>query len=152
MNICLTHFHHLLLISFMITPGTFYGDSSEKSPLISTHVQTTDPFMTDISIAGISTPSLIRGGETVEIFVAVNNLGNQDITEEIIIELTDQTDNVEIGSKLIRDGLAQGNSTTLRFIWNTEESSLGDHTLNASHNYGDDVEDNNFLTDTVIIR
>src|SRR5439155_923520 len=49
-------------------------------------------------------------------------------------------------------GLAAGASTTLTFSWNTTASSIGNHTLTASHDFTDENAANNQASTTVTVN
>ena len=48
--------------------------------------------------------------------------------------------------------LAAGASTTLTFSWNTTGSTIGNHTLTASHSLTDDNAENNHASTTVTVN
>ena len=94
--------------------------------------------VTDIAITAISAPSSVEEGASANIEVTVANVGNQNVTDNILVTLDDDTDGVEIGAYTITGGLAAGASTVITFPWNTTGASLGDHNLTAWHDYSDD--------------
>jgi len=110
--------------STVYAPATVAGSSPPAEPV------------TDIAITAVSAPSSVVQGDVVSVDVTVENVGNQDVTSDINVTLTDDTDNVAIGTETISGGLAAGASTTLTFSWDTTDASIGDHTLTASHDFG----------------
>jgi hypothetical protein len=88
----------------------------------------------------------VTQGATVDVSVVVRNVGNQDVGA-FDVTLRDQTDVVDIGTQPV-SGLTAGASATLTFSWNTTSSSLGTHTLAASHNLADENTANDQATTT----
>mgnify|MGYP001040112562 CR=1 FL=1 len=88
-------------------------------------------------------PTLVEPGDVVEVNVTVENVGNEDVTDDINITLKDETDDVTIDTLTIDGGLTAGASTTLTFLWDTTGATEDDHTLIASHNFADDDAANN---------
>jgi hypothetical protein len=103
----------------------------------------------DVSVTAIAAPDSAVQGETVSVQVTVKNVGNRDVSS-FAVALADLTDAAGIGSQII-SGLTPGEEQTLTFTWDTTAASLGDHTLQASHDLSDDDAGNNSLTDTVTI-
>ena len=108
--------------------------------------------VTDVAVTQVSAPSSAVQGDPVNVGVTVKNVGNQDVTSDIKVTLSDTTDSVVIGTQTISGGLVAGESTTLTFTWPTSTATLGDHILNASHDLADDDAGNNTKTATVTIR
>jgi len=108
--------------------------------------------VTDIAITAISAPTQVTKGSAVTVSVTTKNIGNQAVTDDIVVTLRDQTDGVDIGSQTITGGLALGASAVVNFSWNTSAASLGDHTLEASQNIADDVSANDTMTTTVRVE
>ena len=88
-------------------------------------------------------------GATENVTVTVQNVGNQDVGS-FTMTLTDETNTLLIGTEPVA-GLAAGASTELVYSWNTSGATLGDHTLNASHNFADDNSANNAADTTVSV-
>ena len=105
--------------------------------------------LTDVAVTGVSAPGSVVQGDVVSVDVTVENVGNQDVTTDINVTLTDGV--TIIGAKPITGGLTAGASTTLTFSWNTGEASLGDHTLTASHGFADDNSSNDSNSTTVTV-
>lgn len=111
---------------------------------------TVNPPVTDVAITGFSGPSSVIIGHSVNIGVTVANVGNQNVTGDIPVTLQDSTAGVTLGTQTIH-GLAAGTSATLVFSWNTTGSSLGGHTLLATHALPDDNAANNRRTTVVSV-
>jgi len=104
----------------------------------------------DIAITAVSAPNSVLEGEVVDVSVRVENVGNQNVTSEINVDLTgDKVGPIDNGT--IIGGLAIGASTTLTFSWNTSGATIGDHILTASQDFADDdsVNDDKSITVTV---
>lgn len=110
-----------------------------------------EPPVTDLAVTNVNSRSRAFQGEEFAVSVDVQNQGNQDIDQVITVTLDDQQDGITIGTKTIESGLAAGQSATLEFLWNTDKSSLGNHTLTASHNISDDNADNNSSSTNILI-
>jgi len=106
--------------------------------------------VTDVAITSVSAPTAVTQGATVNVVVAVRNAGNQPVSS-FDVSLQDATDNVAIGTQTMAS-LAAGASTTLTFSWNTTGSTIGNHTLTASHSLTDDNADNNHASTTVTVN
>jgi hypothetical protein len=109
------------------------------------------PF-TDIAITAVSAPSSAIQDDVLDVNVTVENVGNQDVTNDINVTLTDDTDEVNINTQTISGGLIAGASTTLTYSWDTCSATLGDHTLTASHYFADDDASNDSNSTTVIVN
>ncbi len=107
--------------------------------------------VTDIAITAVSAPTSVVKGDVVNVGVTVENVGNQDLSTDITVTLSDDTDAVTIGPQTI-GGLVAGASTTLTYSWNTSGASTGDHTLTASHDLSDDNAANNSLSTIVTVE
>jgi len=106
----------------------------------------------DIAVSAVNaSPSVIKG-EIATVEVTVKNSGNLNINEGIEITLSDITEEVQIGTQVIEDGLARNDSVILNYNWNTGSSEVGDHTIVASHNYNDDNNDNDSLMSALKIN
>jgi len=108
-----------------------------------------DPVI-DVAVSDVSAPASATQGDLASVDVRVSNVGNQPVTSPFSVTLTDETDGGLIGTQAI-DGLAVGAFTVLSFEWNTDGASLGDHTLTASHDFGDDNSGNDFNSATVTV-
>ncbi len=107
--------------------------------------------LTDIAIASVSAPASATQGDVVPVDVTVQNVGTQDVGDDIIVTLRDDTDGDTIGTQTIVGGLAAGASSTLNYTWDTGSASLGDHSLTASHDFSDENAANNSKSATVTI-
>jgi hypothetical protein len=104
--------------------------------------------LTDIAVTEVNAPGSVIKGDSVNVYVTVQNTGNQNRDSSFNVILTDSSSNVEIGSQIV-SSLAAGISATLTFIWDTSGASSGDHTLVGSHDLADDVIAND-TADTVV--
>lgn len=104
----------------------------------------------DLTLSEISTPDSVLLGEDTSIDITISNSGDTDITDDITVSLTDETDDAEIDSEIV-NGLDAGEETTVTFTWSTNGASTGDHDLVASHDFADDDESNNSETATVTV-
>src|SRR2546425_7963278 len=111
---------------------------------------TVDPPVTDVAIPSFSGPSSVIVGHGINVGVTVANVGNQNVTSDIIVTLQDSTAGVTLGTQTI-SGLAAGASTTLVFSWNTTGAALGSHTLVATHSQTDDNAANNRRTTVITV-
>ena len=107
--------------------------------------------VTDIAITEVSAPSPVVQGAVVDVSVTVKNLGNQDVTSDINVTLTDETDVFTIGTQTIGGGLPAGASSTRSFSWDTSSATLGDHSLTATHDFSDDDATNNSKSTVVTV-
>jgi hypothetical protein len=98
--------------------------------------------VTDAAISSVSAPAEVAAGATVNVTVAVRNVGTEAISTPFDVSLQDATDAVSLGTQAVAS-LAPGAVTNLSFSWNTTAASLGDHTLAASHTLTDDNGANN---------
>ncbi len=117
-----------------------------------TYTLTVESAITDIAITAVSAPNPVVRGDVVAVSVTVENVGNQDVTSDINVALTDDTDSITIGTQTISGGLAAGATTTLTYSWNTQGASVGNHTLTASHNFADADATNNSKSTTVTVN
>ncbi len=108
--------------------------------------------VTDIAITGVSAPASVVKGALVSVDVTVENVGNQAVTSDINVTLTDDTDIVTIGTLKVTGGLAVGASATLNYSWDTGNASLGEHTLTGSHDLTDDDAANNSKSAAVTVN
>lgn len=134
---------HTLVASHNLT------DDNAGNNTVSRTVQITAPAtpVTDVAVATIGAPASAVRGATVQVDVTVRNVGNQAVGA-FEVSLLDQTDDVSLGTQTISD-LAAGAATTRTFSWNTSASSLGAHTLVATHTLIDDDAGNNSASTTV---
>ncbi len=107
---------------------------------------------TDIAVTAVTAPSSVVQSDLVSVGVTIKNAGNQDVTSNITVALSDDTDGITIGTQTITGGLAAGDSSTINFPWNTSGASIGNHTLTAHHDFADDGGVNNSTSTTVTMQ
>ncbi|PAU92031.1 hypothetical protein CK503_15945, partial [Aliifodinibius salipaludis] len=105
----------------------------------------------DIAVSAMEAPTEVTRGDQVDVSVTVGNTGNKDATDGFTVTLRDRTDNTQVASKSV-SGMAAGASTTLTFSWDTRGLSLGDHELEARHDFDDENTGNNSRTTSVTIN
>ncbi len=134
---------HTLVASHNLT------DANAANNQVAKTVQITPPIvpLTDVAVTAINVPASVTRGSNVSVGVTVRNAGNQNVGA-FDVALQDQTDNLAIGTQTVA-GLAPGATATLTFTWSTASSTLGTHTLVASHNLADDNAANNQATASV---
>ena len=103
--------------------------------------------VTDVAVNSVNAPGSVVAGATVNVSVVVKNVGNQPVGA-FDVSLTDQTDAFPLGTQTV-GGLSAGASTTVSYSWNTTASSIGSHTLVATHTLADDNAANNQGSSTV---
>ena len=117
-----------------------YPDDDPTNDQGSTTVRVTDPSggspITDLAVTGVSTGSVTQG-DVAPVTVTVENVGNQDVATPFVVTLVDDTDAITIGSQSVA-GLTAGATTTVTIDWNTTGSTIGSHTLAASHDLADE--------------
>jgi len=134
-----------------LTGSQDFADEDTTNDAKSTTV-TVGSSLTDIAVTNVSAPASAVQGDAVSVDVTVENVGNQDVTSDFDVTLTDDTDGPTIGTQTISGGLAAGASTTLTYSWDTSGSSLGDHTLTASHDVADDDASNDSASTVVNVQ
>jgi len=107
--------------------------------------------LTDVAVTAVNAPSSVTEGNTASVEVTVENIGNQDVEDSFQVTLKDMTTTSDIGNQTVF-GLAAGASTTLTYSWNTTGASIGDHTLEGSHDLPDDDHTNDSKTTSVEIK
>src|SRR6266511_2957060 len=110
------------------------------------------PAALDIAITSVSAPGSVTQGASVNVAVTVKNVGTQDVSAGFNVTLQDVTDNVAIGTPQSVAGLLAGATATLTFGWSTTGSSVGTHTLTASHSFTDDYAANNQASTSVPVN
>lgn len=128
-----------------------FGDENPANDSLAADVTVNEIPVTDISLEDFNGPATGIQGDNVALSLWVENQGNQHVTNDINVTLTDQTDGTKIGSKTVKGGLMAGDATELEFIWNTSAASIGNHSLEAIHNLKDDENSNNTSGLTVFI-
>jgi hypothetical protein len=107
-----------------------------------------DP-VTDARMVGINAQSSIEQGRTVFVGAVVRNEGDQP-TGSFNITMVDQTVGTTIGTASV-PSLDVGVTYSVAFSWNTTGSSIGSHTLVASHDLVDANAANNSVARTIQI-
>src|SRR5262249_50310797 len=72
--------------------------------------------LTDVATNAVTAPATVTLGNTVNVTVTVQNIGNQNVAGSFDVTLRDVTDNVTIGTQTV-SGLAVGASSTVSFSW-----------------------------------
>lgn len=98
--------------------------------------------LAEVAVTEIDAPVSVVAGEAVDIQVTVENLGIQDVRDELTVTLTDESGDVKIGDRKIVDGLAAGGRKVVTFTWDTSGIAAGNHLLKAAHNHTDQTSDN----------
>ena len=98
--------------------------------------------LTDVGVTNVSAPASVTIGNTANVVVTVQNVGNQNVPGSFDVTLRDATANVTLGTQSVA-GLQAGATATRTFSWNTTGSALGAHTLTATHTLSDDNAANN---------
>jgi len=107
--------------------------------------------VTDIAITAVDGPGSVAQGDTASVDVTVENVGNEDVTDDVNVALTDETGSVNIGTKTISGDLTAGGVTTLTFSWDTSDATIGDHTVTAAHDFSDDDATNDSKSTAVTV-
>lgn len=137
---------HILAASHALADDNAGNNSVTRSVQLSAP---STPF-TDAAVTSVTAPASVTRGATVSVSVVVRNTGNQSVGAFDVV-LQDQTDATPIGTQGV-GGLAAGASTTLTFPWSTASSSIGSHTLTATHTLADDQASNNSASTTVQVN
>ena len=106
--------------------------------------------VTDVAVTSVTGPAAVTQGATVNVGVTVKNVGNQPVGA-FDVTLQEAPDGAPFAPQTII-GLAVGAAATLTFSWNTSGSTIGGHTLTASHNLSDDNATNNQASTTVTVN
>ncbi|MDH3456856.1 MAG: hypothetical protein OER90_08445, partial [Gemmatimonadota bacterium] len=101
-------------------------------------------------VTNVAAVATLVQGHIAGVNVTVRNQGNQNVGATFNITLVDATDGVTVGNTTVA-GLAAGAQTTVTINWNTAGSSIGAHTLTASHDHADDDPSNDQGSTTVIV-
>ena len=107
--------------------------------------------ITDVAVTGVSAPASVNQGTAASVVVTVKNVGNQNVATSFDVALQDATDNVPLGTQSVAS-LAPGASASRTFTWNTGVSTIGPHTLTASHSLVDDNAANNTSSATTAVN
>jgi hypothetical protein len=112
------------------------------------------PDVTDVAVTSVSAPSSVTRGATVNVVVAVRNVGNQNVASAFEVTLDDASGAgvVSIGTQNV-SGLAPGATATLTFPWTTTAATpLGTHTLTARQSFGDENPANDQRSTTTVVN
>jgi len=127
-------------------------DTADNSRSTTVAVEMPAAPVTDIAITAITAPGSIIQGDLVSVGVTIENAGNQNVTSNIAVTLSDDTDGITIGTQTITGGLTAGDSSTVNFSWNTSGATIGKHTLTARHDFADDNGGNDYRSTTVTVQ
>jgi len=108
-----------------------------------------DP-VTDLAVAAVVAPSNVAQGNWVDVQVTVENVGNQDVGDDVTVTLSETPNGFAFTDQVIA-GLTVGASRTLTFSWDTADAEVGSHTLAASITFGDQNAANNTESTTVTV-
>lgn len=128
------------------------SDDIPKNDSKSIEIKIIEAIYLDIAITSIKAPGNVNIDQKVTIEVTLQNLGNRDITDEIIVTLVDQTENKTIKRETLAGGMKTGSSKTLKFEWNTKRVKNGKHSFLVSHNYADENLTNNSRTFEIVVE
>jgi hypothetical protein len=121
-----------------LVDGNTYNNAS--STIVT--VETAD---TDIALTHISAPASVSEGESVNVVVTVENVGNQDVLSDITIDFHE--DGIFYDSGTITGGLTAGASAPVAITWNA--ASQGTYELEAVNRFPDDDIANDTISTTV---
>jgi len=109
--------------------------------------------VTDLAITSVVAPEIVVQGapEKEYVYVTVKNMGNQTVAAGVGVTLEDITDSITTGTGTTSNALAPGDSEELHLPYTTS-LSIGEHTLEASHDLDDDNPTNDSKTDTVMVE
>ena len=133
------------------TAGPVANETDTADNFRSTTVAVEMP-ATDIAVTAVAAPSSVVQGDLVSVGVTIENAGNQDVTSNITVALSDDTYGITIGTQTITGSLAAGNSSTVTFSWNTSGATIGKHTLTAHHDFADDDGGNDYRSTTITVQ
>jgi hypothetical protein len=134
---------HVLQATHNLADDNTGNDIGETTVTVATLLE-------DLAIAMVSAPPSVEQGDIIDVDVRVDNVGNQDVGP-FDVDLTDTTDSLVIGTQPVPI-LPGGATTTLTYSWNTTDASIDTHSLQATHNFSDDVDTNDTGTATVEVR
>jgi hypothetical protein len=131
---------------------------TDSDPADNTETATTfvEVSVVDVSLAGLSVPTSATVGDIVTIGATVENQGNRDIAEDVVVTITndnatpsDASDDLVVGSFTFAGGLAVGTSQAGYAAWDSASASAGLYTLTARHSLPDDNPGNDARTSTI---
>src|SRR5213593_1837658 len=108
--------------------------------------------VTDVAVTSVTAPAAFTQGATVNVGVTVKNVGNQPVGA-FAVTLQEAPDGAPFAPQTVTS-LSAGAQTTLTFSWSTSSTtSIGSHTLTASHDLTpDDNATNNQASTTVTVH
>jgi hypothetical protein len=133
-------------------PAANETDTADNSRSTTVAVEMPAAPVTDIAVTAVTAPASVVQSDLVSVGVTIENAGNQDVTSNITVTLSDDTDGITIGTQTIHGGLAAGDSSTVNFSWNTSGATVGKHTLTAHHDFADDDGGNDSRITTVTVQ
>jgi hypothetical protein len=156
-SLIVTDDENLNPVGLLFAGGETYTFANPIGPILQAFGVTIDdsggeppPPVTDVAVSSVSAPASVDQGTVVDVDVVVENVGNQDVADDITVTLNSNLDG-QIGAAQTLNGLAAGASTTLTYQWTA--TAEGGHTLTATHNFADDQAGNNTAstTSTVVV-
>jgi len=107
--------------------------------------------ITDVAVTSVTAPASVTQGAAVNVGVTVKNVGNQPVGA-FDVTLQEAPDGAPFTPQTV-SSLSAGAQTTLTFSWSTSSTtSIGSHTLTASHNLTDDNATNNQASTSVTVN
>jgi len=107
--------------------------------------------ITDVAVTSVTAPASVTQGAAVNVGVTVKNVGNQPVGA-FAVTLQEAPDGAPFTPQTV-SSLSAGAQTTLTFSWGTSSTtSIGSHTLTASHNLTDDNATNNQASTSVTVN
>ncbi len=133
---------HILTASHDMADDEPANDDSSISVLVRTPI-------TDVAITAIDAPSSATAGDSIQISVTVENVGDQDVDGDITVTLisdhataSDPVDDIPIGTQIIEGGLWAEETETLTYTWDIQDIDAGMHRISARHDAVDEYADN----------
>lgn len=115
--------------------------------------------VTDLAITAVAVVTSVVQGDSVDVTVTIENLGNQDVDGDLHVSLAcdaaaawDGDDHLVIGRQVIPGGLDAGVSVTLAYTWDTQDFANDSYTLTGSHDLLDDDMANNSRCVSATVR
>lgn len=105
----------------------------------------------DIAITHINAPQAANTGSEVEIAIQIQNAGNAETSQGILLLLMDEQLEDTLATATLMHPLAPGSTSELTFSWNTAGLPPGEYTIQAGHNLEDANPQNNWLSATIAL-
>lgn len=128
--------NHRLSVTHNLSDDDNINNSAELTVFVD------EPPFIDLALLSMSVASSATQGDQVAVSVRIENRGNRDVTQDVTVNLTDDTDQNVIRTWVLTGGLQEGETAVLNHNWDTGTASVGDHKLIATHNLDDDKSDN----------